>query len=623
MAAEPSTIRTTSAHGHHVRSSAAFSGAIPDYTEIPVAFEGRSRTLFRILPLVVAVVPPALIVLAIRRAGAEIPIESHWDMLPIVERFVAGTLGFGDLWAQQNEHRCVLPWLAMLGLAHFTGWDMRAELYLNVVFSAAAVGVLAALIHRTTRPAGGALAPWLVLATSLLTFSLVKWENWLWGLSQAAFLVTVAACLTVGVLAWRGPTPSGAALALLAAASGVLSFASGLVLLGIVPLGLLLDPRAPLRIRVRLAAATLVGGAALAVVYVVGLRFPAKHPNPWLFLERPAAFAGYVLAYLGAPLGWPDLSRSIVWGAVGVTVLAVAATWLWVRVRDARADVLPWILLAAWVLGSAAIVGVGRLGFGLGQALSSRYTTISSFFWVSVAVVVGVLVATLVERRAAAARTTLAVVVGAVVLVIAAAASYTSVWLRSEHWVDSLERAHRWTLECVRFHREAPDACLVIAHPDVKLARRGAARLEALGVGPFRHRAPRPPLASYTLVETREPAGAIASAWIAPIVIPFVLGTEPRTYESVEIVLAGWARNPETQQAPAAVLVVAGGTVLDRVVVDDARRQGEERPPWTYRFNAFRLPKDATVIEAFAVLDGGRIARLAGARPIERVGPSP
>jgi len=119
---------------------------------------------------------------------------------------------------------------------------------------------------------------------------------------------------------------------------------------------------------------------------------------------------------------------------------------------------------------------------------------------------------------------------------------------------------------------------------------------------------------------TRAPAGAIAAAWTAPIVIPFVLGTEPRSYESAEIALAGWALNPETQRAPAAVLVVAGGTVLDRVALDDGPRRGDARPVWTYRFNAFRLPRDATTIEAFAVLDGGRIARLDGARPIGRVG---
>lgn len=574
----------------------------------------RSRAVLVVLPLLVSVIPVVLIVLSIQRAGARVPVESHWDMVPLVERAVAGTLGFGDLWAQNNEHRPVVAWVFMLALAWFTRWNVQTELFLNVAFSLAAVGVLAALIYRLTRRTGRALAPWLVLASSLMTFSQVKWENWLLGLSQAAFLGALAACLTVFLIAWRGPTLAGTVLATLAGIFGVLSFANGLVLLlGIVPIGLALDPRGPARRRLALAAAALAAGIATTAVYLVGFQYPSKHPNPWLLFERFPAFVGYVLAYVGAPLGWPDVTWSIAWGAAGVAGLGAAAAWLWVRDPVSRADVLPWVLLALWVVGSAAMVGVGRLGFGVDQALSSRYTTMSTFFWVSVAVVVGFATALRLDRPSASPRAATALLAVVVLGIVVGAGSYATAWLRAEPWVDSAERASRYALECVRFYREAPDGCLALTQRDPAYVRRAAEWLDRVGLGPFAVRSERPTLASYTVVRTPQPAGAIAVARARPI-LGFV-GAEKR-YASTEIELAGWAMDPMTRKPASSVLVVAHDQVLDRVSVEAG---GSERAVWSYRFHGFRLPKAARTIEAYAVLDGGRIVRLQGTPPVDGV----
>ena len=44
---------------------------------------------------------------------------------------------------------------------------------------------------------------------------------------------------------------------------------------------------------------------------------------------------------------------------------------------------LPWLALVLYAILSAAATGVGRLGFGVNQALSSRYTTFSTLFIIS------------------------------------------------------------------------------------------------------------------------------------------------------------------------------------------------------------------------------------------------
>jgi hypothetical protein len=604
--AVPATTSTRTAQGHARRKDT------PKYTE------GRVRSaVLRLLPLAVAAIPPLLIVLTILQAGTTVPMEDHWDMIPLLERDVAGTLGLRDLWAQQNEHRYVVPWVFMIGLARVTRWNIQSELFLNVAFSLAAVAALVSLVVRACRGPARVLWPWLVLVVSLVTFSQVKWENWLWGMSAPAFASALAACLTIAALAWLGPTVRGLVVALAAAIAGVLSFANGLVLLGMVPLGLLADPRAPLRTRVRLALIAAVAGAAMMALYLAGLQHPAKHPDPFLFLERPIAFVGYVLTYVGAPLGSPEVILSLAWGSVGVAVLVVGAAWLWRRVPESRVNVLPWLLLAAWVLGSGAMVGVGRLGIGLGQATSSRYTTMSTYFWVSVAVIGALAVFHALERRRDSRRIATAALAVLVLGVVAAAASYAYVWTRADRWVDSLEQAATLSRECLRAWRQAPDPCLNIMHHDPGLIRQRAVMLERLRLGPLADPPSRPSLASYTVVGMREPVGRIGGGRARLIIVRFVVGTV-REYHSLEITLAGWARDPTTGRPARSVLIVADGVVLDEIpVTDDTARAGPADPPiWTYRFNAFRLTPGAKIVEAYAVLDGRRIARLDGAWPL-------
>jgi hypothetical protein len=572
-----------------------------------------------VLPLIVAVLPPALIVVSVLQTGTTVPMEDHWDMIPLLERDAAGTLRFGDLWAQQNEHRYVVPWLFMIGLARFTRWNIATELLLNVAFSLAALGVLAALIVRSVRGRSRVLVPWLVLAASLMTFSLVKWENWFWSMSQPAFASALAACVTVAVLARLGPTLAGTALATLAAIAGVLSFANGFVLFAVVPLGILADPRAPLRRRVWLALGSVVASVAMTLVYLAGLRHPAKHPDPWLFLKRPIAFTEYVLAYVGAPLGWPEPGWSIAWGALGVTALAIAALSLAIRRPASRIDVLPWLLLALWVLGSGALAGVGRLGMGVAQAVSSRYTTMSTFFWISVAVVVAMAVVDVLERVGPSHRVAVGLVAAAVLGTVAAAGSYAAVWVRSDAWRESLEESHALARECLHFHREAPDGCLAIMHHDPPLVRRRAAILERLRLGPFVTTPSRPPLSSFTVVDSAEPVGAIAGGRVRLLVVTLLVGSF-QEYRSVEVSLGGWAKDPSTGRPPPALLIVANGAVLEEVPMPaDAVSAGAPgRPAWFYRFSTFRLGSGARTVEVYAVLDGRRIARL-GARALENL----
>ena len=78
--------------------------------------------------------------------------------------------------------------------------------------------------------------------------------------------------------------------------------------------------------------------------------------------------------------------------------------------------------------------------------------------------------------------------------------------------------------------------------------------------------------------------------------------------------IGGWARDPSTGKLPATLLIAADGVVLEQIPISQDR--GSTEPLWSYRFSAFRLPPGAKALDAYAVLDGRRIVKLEGTRPL-------
>src|ERR1700730_10878065 len=137
----------------------------------------------RSLPVAVAalvVALPFLLVAAlVFRYAVNVPYWDEWEFASILQAYRNGTLGIGDFWAQHNEHRIFFPNLAMFGLAMLSHWDTRVLMAFSLLVAAASFGLLFGLLRRTIR----GLWPLALTAAlvSLVFFSPVQWENWLWG----------------------------------------------------------------------------------------------------------------------------------------------------------------------------------------------------------------------------------------------------------------------------------------------------------------------------------------------------------------------------------------------------------------------------------------------------------
>jgi hypothetical protein len=454
-----------------------------------VTRSARARGI-RALLLAAALVPPIALAVQVLPHSPEVPHHDQWGFAALVLKGDAGQLEWKDLWLQNNEHRPVVPYVLLLGLARLTAWNLRAELVLSFACALLGFALLADLLRRTVGRRAPSALPGLVLFASLVFFSMAQQENWASGWQLTVTLNVLAAIAVAWSLECFGATPRGAAAMLCAAAIGAFSFASGLLLLGLVPLALLVAPPGDRRgARLALVATAALVAALLVRLYFVGYYTPLG-PAPVSPLALPRAFEQFAFAYVGASFAGQEVDVAQAWGVAGSCVLLASAAWLWSRSPSARRALLPWLLLAAYALASGLSTASGRLfGGALENAVISRYVPISALFWPAVAAAAALALAEL--RASGWRRAWLAGSAVAGVALVAAALAYTGSYLEgADVYLDHTSQ-YAIAAQCVLDPESASDDCLSIVCWDPSLARTTATKLQRRHLGPFASPAPR------------------------------------------------------------------------------------------------------------------------------------
>jgi hypothetical protein len=322
---------------------------------------GRQRALW----IAALLVMPAILLASIAGNAVNVPFYDEWNgLVPLFQADDRGGLGLGDFWAQHNEHRAFFPRLIQFALAHVTSWDIRVELYLNLAVALATFATLVAVMRRSLDRTALLAAS---VVASIVFFSPVQWENWLWGWQFGWFLSNIAlagALWALTVTIDRRPR-RGLALGAACAVVGSFSLAQGLL---IWPAGLaiLLLRRRPWAV-----------WAGLSVVV------PALYLAGWNGSDAPGAsivdYVRFVLIYLGRTFGVSDATGYLVGAALLVSFLAGAAYVVLNRRDRALVDRAAfWLGIGLFSLGAAAITAIGRAG--LGVAAISRYSGTAELF---------------------------------------------------------------------------------------------------------------------------------------------------------------------------------------------------------------------------------------------------
>jgi hypothetical protein len=348
-------------------------------------------------------VPPALLAVLLWRDCVNVPFWDEWDgdIAGIFVKWQAGQLTFGDLWAQHNESRFVLPRIFFLLLGGLTHWNLDDEVATTFLLACVVAGAVFWLERPafTARPA----ARWTIFfISSLLIFSPAQAEAWLWGMELILYLPLI--CILFSLLVLRsdaGEKTKWIDCAALAVA-GTYSFSNGLLVwIVLFPVMFLADGWSGLRKKSRAALGWLLAFFGNAAVYFHDYRFPPANGFWQMLWTNPLPAVHYFLVFLGAPLTDRNSPKCVrIASVIGLVVMILVAAvgvglFRWRKNQTLARRAWPWLAVGGYGILSALLATTGRSALGLEQALSSRY----GIFGISVMLALAHLLPLLVFHR--------------------------------------------------------------------------------------------------------------------------------------------------------------------------------------------------------------------------------
>jgi len=298
----------------------------------------------------------------------------EWTLVPIIRAALHSQLTLSLLWAQHNENRMLVPNLVIVGSALLHNYSSRTIILLSATLFIVSYGLLLATFRIYV---GRSLTPLHALTLGVVWFSLEDTENSLWGFQLAWYMIVLLLLVLLFLLLkdWRHRN----VVLVLAALSAVAASFSSLQGLLLWPIGLvcLAWGRPVSRRRYVECGIWLVLGALTTGIYFWNYNFNATGggSSPAFALHHPVAAARFVLAALGdvVPTTTTDLMAHEV---LGVVILVVA---IFVVIRSVlertslTSTALPVALILFGTLFDGS-VALGRLGFGVADALGTRYS---------------------------------------------------------------------------------------------------------------------------------------------------------------------------------------------------------------------------------------------------------
>ena len=329
--------------------------------------------------------PAAFIVLLILRYAMAIPMLDDWEMVPLVTKAHTGGLTFSDLFAQQQEARTVFPKLIFIALSFGRYWDARTAMMLSVLICCLTALGLYRLLGRARLSEVTATTAFLLGV--FLIFSPAQHELWLLASGFPSFVP--ALCVVWGIFFATGQRRIGTRFLICAGLAVCASFtlSNGLLAWGLTfPVLFLTGAEQP---RKRWLLYWILAAGACAALY-----FWDFHPMNDLPAFAPrktiVEYWQYMAAFLGAAFGRAGNEHPVAISlGIGTALLVgyvVALVDVVVRRRDLvhRARVVPWLALGGFSVGSSCLAALGRIEWGVAQALESRYVAFSIYLAISV-----------------------------------------------------------------------------------------------------------------------------------------------------------------------------------------------------------------------------------------------
>ena len=120
---------------------------------------GATDRLRVVALVVVAAIPLVVVTAYVQARGRNVPFWDQWELsAEIAIRAADGSLTFGDIVRQHNEHRLLFSNLTTAVLARTVAWNLDVEMYVIIALAALTLGCLLFAL-RLDSP-GRSRSPW-------------------------------------------------------------------------------------------------------------------------------------------------------------------------------------------------------------------------------------------------------------------------------------------------------------------------------------------------------------------------------------------------------------------------------------------------------------------------------
>jgi hypothetical protein len=338
--------------------------------------------------MVVLLLPVIYLVSLVAKYGVNVPYADEVTLAPLLVKAHDHAVTLTDLFQQHNEHRYFFPRLLFIAFAWLAKGDLRIEMFFSVLLTVL-VSVNLWLLVRRTIPGSIGQSLVIVFLFNLLLFSPVQAENWMWGFQFPLYFCNFLFCCGLLVAASGLHIAAKFSVCLLLAFVATFSFGGGVLLWALTfPIALVLHRETSWKSRIALGAAW--GAATLGAMTLYFFHYVKPAYHPIIAASRnPLDYFFYVTTFLGAHLSRASRAEPILQAVVVGTCLlvlwgvAVAYTIRYRRDAILAKRMLPWLALGGYAVLNALLAAAARIGFGVNQALESRYTSFSLYLAVA------------------------------------------------------------------------------------------------------------------------------------------------------------------------------------------------------------------------------------------------
>ncbi|MGL5082119.1 MAG: hypothetical protein ACRC8A_11595 [Microcoleaceae cyanobacterium] len=559
----------------------------------------------------------------ITRFGVNVPFFDQWNLPFLFEKVAHGNLDLENLFSLHNTHRIFFPRIIFILLAFTSGWNLRLEIYFSLIFALITFGLLYRLAQFTIPQRHRNLWFHLTnLVASILFFSWVQRENWLWGFQLAIFLINFCLVLSCLILTTERLN-HGKKLLLSALLCVVSSFSSlqGLVTwLALIPSIIALPGTRKIRIKrvIIWVILFLVTGSIYAIKYHSEAEQISSTENSqsWLLIH-------FFLNMITAPI-----SGNTEWSWIfGIIILLSFLVTILFQIEQVNGTLsvskfaVPWISLGLFSIFYCILTTLGRFELGAIYAIqASRYTTHSLLLIIASLQ----LYLLLFYRRTLKSQhsilrisvkfkhTIYGLVLGILLCMICARSLQALNYVSTFH--NYLQITGKTCLELIHylenstFFDDSENSCFLRLHPQPKLIRAGVYLMERIGFREFSRKA------SF-LEDAKQDYGYIS--------FPQTTEQSITLNHNDQVLINGWAILPNCQKQPNLVFLSSNhqksffaNADINLESLDVAQFLNSDcytRSRWSLKFSARYLPVGETVVHGWVYEpDTNQFVRLRG-----------